>query len=339
MLIGMALLIGGHSSHTCTRVVYKGPEQTIITARSMDWRYEMTTNLWIFPRGIQRTGEVGPNSLKWTSKYGSVIASSYDFSTSDGMNEEGLVANVLWLVESEYPQWDPNKPGMSAAIWTQYVLDSFATVAEAVEELQQENFVLVSDQMPGTDQMANIHLSISDSYGDNAIFEYIKGKLVIHHDSSYTVLTNSPVFEEQLAIRDYWQKIGGTTFLPGANRAADRFVRASFYNDVVPKTDNMQVALASAFSIIRNTSVPYGISMPDEPNISTTRWRTVSDHKNRVYYFESTLYPVDVLWVNFDEVDFSPNAPIRKLDLSGKMYTGNATKEFKASAPFKFMGL
>jgi choloylglycine hydrolase len=34
----------------CTRVVYKGPNGTILTARSMDWKEDILTNLWIFPR-------------------------------------------------------------------------------------------------------------------------------------------------------------------------------------------------------------------------------------------------------------------------------------------------
>ena len=42
-------------------------------------------------------------------------------------------------------------------------------------------------------------------------------------------------------------------------------------------------------SVMRNVSVPYGISTPDKPHIASTRWRTVCDQKNRVYYFEPTL--------------------------------------------------
>jgi hypothetical protein len=34
-----------------------------------------------------------------------------EVSTTDGMNEKGLVANVLWLVESQYPKFDGSKPG------------------------------------------------------------------------------------------------------------------------------------------------------------------------------------------------------------------------------------
>ena len=89
--------LGILDARPCTRVVYKGEKDLIITARSMDWKEDIGTNLWIFPRGMERNGEVGPNSVKWTSKYGSVIASAYDIASTDGINEKGLVANLLWL--------------------------------------------------------------------------------------------------------------------------------------------------------------------------------------------------------------------------------------------------
>jgi penicillin V acylase-like amidase (Ntn superfamily) len=325
--------------YSCTRVVYQGPNGTILTARSMDWKEDMMTNLWIFPRGMERNGEVGPNSLKWTSKYGSVIASAYDIASTDGMNEKGLVANLLWLAESDYPKWDQTKPGLSIAAWVQYVLDNYATVEEAVEDLRLEKFIVITANSPGQSTLATLHLSISDATGDNAIFEYIGGKLVIHHDRSYQVMTNSPVFEKQLALNEYWKEIGGTTMLPGTNRAADRFVRASFYVHAIPQTDNTRIAVASMFSVIRNCSVPFGISTPDQPNISSTRWRTVSDHKNKVYYFESVLTP-NTFWVDFKNIDFSEKATVKKLNLTGEeIYAGDAVKKFIAFAPFKFAGL
>jgi len=77
-LLFFIIFIQFNNSFACTRVVYQGPNGTIITARSMDWKEDMGTNLWIFPIGMERNGEVGPNSLKWTSKYGSVIATAYD---------------------------------------------------------------------------------------------------------------------------------------------------------------------------------------------------------------------------------------------------------------------
>ena len=210
----------------CTRVVYQGNKDMVITGRTMDWKEDTRSNIWIFPRGMERNGEVGKDPMRWKSKYGSVVTSAYDICSTDGMNEKGLVANLLWLAESSYPQWNGEKPALSIAAWVQYMLDNFATVSEAVSEIEKNTFDVVSDMMPDGTRMATLHLSISDATGDNAIFEYIDGKLNIHHNRSYQVMTNSPVFDQQLALDDYWKTIGGTTFLPGTNRAADRFVRA-----------------------------------------------------------------------------------------------------------------
>ena len=328
--------------HACTRVVYLGPNEDVITARSMDWKVDIGTNLWIFPRRMQRDGEAGPHSLHWTSKYGSVIASGYDISTTDGMNEKGLVANLLWLVESEYPKPDSSKPGLALSLWAQYMLDNFATVQEAVDAMTSEPFTVVTANVPGEDRLANLHLSLSDATGDSAIIEYVAGKQVIHHDRKYQVMTNSPTFDKQLALEEYWRDIGGTVMLPGTNRAADRFARASFYINAIPKDENPDLAVASVFSVIRNVSVPYGITTPDQPNISSTRWRTVADQKRLIYFFESAVTP-NTFWVIFKDIDFSAETgKVLKLDLGknqSRTYAGNATKDFQVAKPFKFLGL
>jgi choloylglycine hydrolase len=330
------------AANACTRFVYHGVADEVITARSMDWKLDVGTNLWMFPRGMQRTGQAGPNSVEWTSKYGSVIATGYDISTTDGMNEAGLVANVLWLVESSYPKYDGKTPGLTIAAWAQYVLDNYATVQEAVDALAKQPFTVVTDSVPGEKRLATLHLSISDSSGDSAIIEYIDGKQVIHHSRDYQVMTNSPTFEKQLALNEYWKQIGGTVMLPGTNRASDRFTRASFYVNAIPKSGDLVESIGSAFSVIRNVSVPFGISTPDQPNISSTRWRTVSDHKRKLYFFESALTP-NVFWVDLTKADFSEKTgKVMKLDLGPNqehIYAGMANKEFKEAAPFKFLGL
>jgi choloylglycine hydrolase len=329
-------------AEACTRFVYHGANGEVITGRSMDYKIDTGTHLWTFPRGMKRSGEAGPNSLQWTSRYGSVIASAYDISTTDGMNEAGLVANLLWLAESEYPERTAGKPGLSIAAWTQYVLDNFGTVDEAVKALAREPFLLVSDSPPGEQRMATLHLSISDASGDSAIIEYIKGKQVIHHSRDYQVMTNSPIFEEQLALESYWRQIGGTVMLPGTNRASDRFARASFYVNAIPKAEDPVESIASVFSVIRNVSVPYGITTPDQPNISSTRWRTVADQKRLLYFFESALTP-NVFWVDMKKLDFSEaSGKVRRLDLGEfqrTTYAGEANDQFKETPAFRFLGI
>lgn len=328
-------------AEACTRFVYHGADGEVITARSMDWTVDIGTNLWVFPRGMKRSGEAGPNSIRWTSKYGSVIASGYDISTTDGMNEAGLVTNVLWLVESSYPEYDGKSPTLSIAAWAQYMLDNFATVREAVDTLAKESFTIVTNNVPGQDRLATLHLSLSDATGDSAIIEFIGGKQIIHHGRDFQVMTNSPIFEKQLALNEYWTQIGGTVMLPGTNRASDRFTRASFYVNAIPKTEKPVEAIASVFSVIRNVSVPFGITTPDQPNISSTRWRTVSDQKRKLYFFESALTP-NIFWVDLTKLDFSEKTgKVLKLDLGPDqthIYSGAANDQFKEAKPFKFLG-
>lgn len=343
MLAGVLSLSAISSAIACTRVVYLGANDQVITARSMDWKSEITSNLWVLPRGMERSGETGPNSLRWTSRYGSVVTSGYDVSTTDGVNEAGLSANLLWLVESEYPRFDEKaKPGLTIAAWAQYVLDNFATVAEAVKALEQQPFTIVSDNVPGEDRFTTLHLAMSDASGDSAIVEYIGGRQVIHHSRSYQVMTNSPIFDQQLALNSYWKQIGGTVMLPGTNRAADRFARASFYINAVPQDQEPNKALASVFSVIRNVSVPYGLTTPGEPNISSTRWRTVFDHKRKLYFFESALTP-NTFWVDLNALNFSRDSgKVMKLDLGPNQnhaFAGDATASFQPAQAFKFLGI
>jgi choloylglycine hydrolase len=142
-------------------------------------------------------------------------------------------------------------------------------------------------------------------------------------------------------LNEYWKQIGGTVWLPGTNRSADRFARASFYVNAIPKSEDPVIALASVFSVIRNVSVPFGITTPGEPNISSTRWRTVADHKRMLYFFESALTP-STFWVDFKKVDFSAGAPVKRLDLGKDQrntFGGEVSKDFQRAPAFPFLGI
>ena len=339
VLFAAGIFVVAEAAMACTRVVYLG-NYDVMTARSMDWKSDVGTNLWILPNNVKRNGMAGPKSIQWTSKYGSVVATGYDISTTDGVNEKGLMANLLWLVESEYPNVKTSKkPTLGISLWAQYVLDNYATVNEAIQALEKEPFTVVTDQVPGEKRLATLHLSISDATGDSAIIEYIGGKQVIHHSRQYQVMTNSPIFDQQLALNAYWKQIGGTTMLPGTNRASDRFARASFYINAIPKNATPDHSLASVFSVIRNTSVPFGLNTEEEPNISSTRWRTVVNHKRGLYFFESAVSP-NVFWVDLKEINFK-DGQTKKLELGpdqAMTYAGKANASFKVTKPFEFLG-
>jgi len=101
----------------CTRTLYVADDGTVLTGRNLDWVEDMRSNLWAFPAGMKRDGACGPNSIRWTSRYGSVIVSSYDAGTADGINEKGLVANQQYMSDSDYGQPAAGKPLLTIAAW------------------------------------------------------------------------------------------------------------------------------------------------------------------------------------------------------------------------------
>lgn len=348
MLAAIAALFIALTADACTRALYVGDGNLVITGRSMDWSEDMMSNLWVFPAGIERDGRAGPRSPRWKAKYGSVIVSGYEIGSVDGMNERGLVANALYLAETDYGKPDSARPPMSISLWAQYALDNFASVAEAVDVFGKEPFQIIAPPLPNGKPLT-IHLSLSDASGDSAILEYLDGKLVIHHGKSYRIMTNSPIYSEQLALDTYWRGVGGLTFLPGTNRAADRFVRASFLLDAIPKQldPNYIVgvpnrsyayqAVASVMSVMRSVSVPLGISTPDQPNLSSTIWRTVADQTNLVYYFDSSTRP-DTFWIDLHKLNLKPGAPVLKLTIDkGQVYSGEVSRQFVPTPSFNFM--
>jgi len=127
----------------------------------MDWYQDNSPNIWSMPRGMKRDGATGANTIRWTSKCGSAVVSMYDIGTVDGVNEKGLVANTLYLAESNYGRAN-GKPTLTIAAWAQYVLDNYQSVNEAVAALSKEPFRTVAPILPGV-KPAPAHLSISDS--------------------------------------------------------------------------------------------------------------------------------------------------------------------------------
>ena len=336
----VAVALAATPALPCTRAVYLGPEDRVLTGRSMDWKLPMVSNLWVLPRGMARDGAAGDRSAHWTATYGSLVVTGYDIATADGMNEAGLVANLLWEVEAQYPEDDGVTPRISLSVFPQYLLDRHATVAEAVADLRENPVQVAGGAVPvgPPGRAATVHVSLSDATGDSAIIEFVAGEMVIWHDRAHQVMTNEPTYDRQLAILEYWQGVNPREFLPGTVRAADRFVRAQFYINSVVQSADPRIAAASVFSVIRQTSVPWGISIADQPNLSTTRWRVVADHKDRRYHVESVISP-SVFWVDLANLDFAEGAGVRKLDLGvdmARILAGEVSAEFEPATPFTF---
>src|SRR3989338_4373871 len=103
------------SVDACTRIVWADSKgQCLLVGRTLDWQADTQSNLWMFPRCMVRESLIHhDNPLVWTSKYASIVASAYDITSLDGLNEKGLAGHLLWLNEASYGQRHANIPPMS----------------------------------------------------------------------------------------------------------------------------------------------------------------------------------------------------------------------------------
>lgn len=325
-------------SDACSRVVLLGDNELTIVGRTLDWRTPIPTNLYVYPRGIERQSMPDGPMLQWVSKYGSVIAVGYDEGVTEGMNEKGLVMNGLFCKGSIYREatGDGNTPVMSLAVLVSYFLDNFATVAEAKQWLDNNDFAIFGKTFDGG-TASLLHWALTDPTGVTLIMEYQNGQLDMYMSRDYQVLTNDPPFADMLAINKYWEQVGGKNMLPGTVRSADRFVRASFFVHHLPTAVDADKGVAEVASIMGNVAVPLGYELEGEPNLSSTQWTSIADTKSCVYHFKFSA-DRDMFNIDLRRLDLYPGAPVLKLDTAkSSQFHGCVNDKLQRSQPFSPM--
>jgi penicillin V acylase-like amidase (Ntn superfamily) len=322
----------------CSRVLWVGGPDQVFVGRTQDWTERANTAFRLYPRGIARTGAVAANPLQWTSKHGSLVLSAYDMGTHEGVNEKGLSAHALYLAGEEvsFGTRNPKRPGIGVMQWVQYYLDNYATVAEAVAAQKNDEFQIEPLILPNGFPTL-VHVSLSDKSGDSAVIEFIGGKPKIYHDKRFTVMTNEPTYDKQIENLRQYRTFGGDKPLPGERTPTDRFVRAAYYVNGLPRPASKGEGAAYMFSVIRNVSVPFGSPDPAKPNVASTIFRSVIDLTGGRYYFESTYAP-NVVWVDFNKLDYSKGAPQMELPVEKLIFSlnGDVTSQLEPAKPFVF---
>jgi len=314
----------------CSRIFWNDNGVTMISGRTMDWEHQFNDVLWIMPKGIKRSGRAGDNSASWTSKFGSVVVVSAN-TTTDGLNEAGLAAHLLYLDTGKYEPRD-NRPGVGTSTWLQYLLDNFKNVDEALAHPKDVQIVNVGSA--GYEKGLPLHVAMEDVSGNSAVVEFVDGRMVVHAGRQYQVMTNEPRYDEQLANLRRYLPFGGDTRLPGNIYPMDRFVRAAYFLHYLPKPKDPEEAAAYMMSLVYNVSVPFGAPYVGVSGTYPTWWRDVIDLSNRRIYFDSALSP-NVIWVNFDSLNFEKGQPSKRLDVLDPALVGDVSKKFApAAAPY-----
>ena len=287
----------------CTTFCLKNKGE-VLFGKNYDW---MIADGMVFVnrRGVSKLSalENEKNVAKWTSKYGSVTFNQYGWeSPSGGMNEAGLVIELMWLDDTVYPKADA-RPAIDVLEWIQFNLDTAATAADVIAN---SDTVRIASRI-------NLHYLVNDRHGKTATIEFLDGRLVAHTGDKLAVPTlANDTYEKSL---NYSQN---TSVEEAKTESSfDRFTRASI------KTKEFSQQAKSGKEAV---DYAFGI-LADVAQKNTTQWSIVYDQKRGKIYFR-TRKASQIKIIDTKAFDYSCASPVRLFDMNSDV-SGEVTPRFK----------
>jgi penicillin V acylase-like amidase (Ntn superfamily) len=282
-------------SHACSAFLINAGDGPLV-AKNYDWNIGdglVIVNKRTVWKPLSLTSQTAGEG--WTSIYGSVTFNQYGRDLPQGgMNEAGLVIEVLWLTGTEYPP-DDERTDIGGAQWIQYQLDTAGSVKDLLKSFET---VQIRTQVP-------LHFFVADRKGETATVEFVDGKSVYHvsKDMPVRVLTNS-TYSSSIAYLKQHQGFGGSTPIPQGMMSLDRFVRAAVGASGYTPSDQSPVDYA--YSVLGSVAQDTG-----------TQWSIVYDVERQRIYFRTHESP-STKYINLGELDFSCSQPAQIIDIDLK---------------------
>lgn len=306
--ICVLFLFTAHSIYACTTFFLKKNGQYIF-GRNYDWITGVGvihTNL----RGVVKTSFLSNanDSLQWVSKYGSITFNQYgkEFPTG-GMNEKGLVVELMWLDETEYPEAD-SRPSIGVLQWIQFQLDNAATVQDLIASDKKLRIA--------KEENAPLHYLVADANGTVAAIEFLSGKMIVHINDNLTfpVMTNT----------SYEQAVAQTNSLNLADKNLPFFSDNSL--DRFAKTCSMIHRFNE--KDIKSSIIDYSFNILDEVAQSNyTKWSIVYDISNKKVFFKTNDFNQRKQF-DFSAFDFSCSASSMSFNMNQTLQ-GNINRAFE----------
>ena len=255
----------------CTRTVYFGKK----TRSSRVARWTGSCRTWTPTSGCTRAGSEraggARRSPSWKSRYGSVVTTIYEGAAADGMNENGLVANLLYLPESQYDPAETagdTRPTLPNSAWVQYARTP-TTTAEAVDGLRKGRVHASSRSRRRPASLARYLYRSLRRLG--RLGDLRAPRRQARHPPRQAVPGDDqlPTFDQQLSLNNYWMQVGGLTMLPGTNRAPPTASSASYYINEAKAVRRSARGGGHGLQRDAQRHVPIGIKIPGRPTSPT----------------------------------------------------------------------
>lgn len=245
------------------------------------------------------------NSVKWNSQYGSVTFNQFGKEyPMGGMNEEGLVVELMWMNGTEYPEPD-TRPALNTLLWIQYQLDNCSNVQDVIDS---DSKVRISKSS------VPIHYLVADRNGSSAVIEFIEGKMVYRTESDmpFKVLAND-FYSDGLEYLSKHKGFGGAKAIENSPSSLNRFATTcklikefDFNGNVMP--------VNYSFDILEKVSQP-----------GSTQWSIVYDLVNSKIYFRSKESD-KIKNISFTNLDFVCSSQAKVFDIN-KDIAGNINSD------------
>lgn len=327
-LLVMLLFTG--LSFACSDFLLNNSGSQVVSARSMDFGIPLQAQVVVMPRGEKCVSALTETDtyMKWTSKYGFVGTNVAHLpSFTDGLNEKGLSVGTLWLTATKYPDASklPRDNVIQIADVARWILGSFATVDEVRQGLKK----VVVAGVPYK-QMNNmffpLHLAIHDRNKKSIVVEFVGEKVQIY-DNPYNVLTNDPVFPEQVKNLGKYKNLTnswtGMLGIPGDATPDSRFALIYTLNRFVPRSKTIREAVNNANHILNRVTM-----VNNEIKDRMTEYGLVRDHKNLAYYVIDDEN-MNLRAIDMKKLDFRPGAKQLATDIANDKWFVPANKELK----------
>lgn len=292
----------------CTTFSSRNGDQLLI-GKTYDWNSEVGY-LLVNKRNVAKSSmaiRMGDKPVSWVSNLGSLTFNQYGRELPNaGMNEAGLVVEVMVLGASRYPLFS-SRPSVNESQWVQYILDQARTLDEAVA---------LSSSIRISKILIPLHYLVCEASGACAAFEVLAGNMKVTRGSelSVPVMTNS-VYADAIKHLGLHTGFGGTRAIPTGTASLDRFVRmASMLSGLNNSTSNRTTKAFDALASVADGS---------------TQWRLVYDVTQRQINFR-TVSHTEVKSVRATAFDFSCKTPVMGINLATER-GGDVTDQF---APF-----
>ena len=308
LLLLFGIIPSGIFSFACTTFFINKNGQMIL-GRNYDW---ITGNGMVCTnqKGLAKTSDDTKDgaTIGWVSQYGSITFNQYgkEFPTG-GMNEKGLVVEMMWLDGTKYPLAD-NRPAIGELQWIQYQLDNCSTVDELIATDKKLRIA-----SKGT---TPLHFLVADAKGNAATIEFFEGKMKVHKDNdlSFPVLTNDSYSSSLEQIGMATSSAGGNS-VSFSNNSIDRFAKACTMVKTFQQT------------AINTPVIDYSFGILDKVAQGThTKWSIVYDITNKKIHFKSLGFS-QLKNVVFSAFDFACSSPAKAWQMN-QAVTGDITKLF-----------